>query len=74
MVHISNITTLKSVYYAYFHSLQKTELWDNSSNSRKIFTLHKKIELWLVHNPEPLVEVCSYSQRFCPFHASTYYD
>jgi hypothetical protein len=45
MVHISNITTLKSIYFAYFHSIIKYEIifWGNSSNSGKIFTLQKKI-------------------------------
>jgi hypothetical protein len=44
MVHISNINTLKSIYYAYFHSTIKygTIFWGNSSNSGKIFTLQKK--------------------------------
>ena len=45
MVHVSNINTLKSVYYAYFQSIIKYGiiLWGNSSNSGKIFTLQKKI-------------------------------
>jgi len=45
MVHISNINTLKSIYYAQFHSVIKytTILGGNSSNSRKIFTLQKQI-------------------------------
>ena len=45
MVHISNINTLKSIYYAYFHSIIKYGIifWGNSSNSGKIFTLQKKI-------------------------------
>jgi hypothetical protein len=43
--HISNINTLKSIYFAYFHSVIKYRIifWDNSSNSKKIFTLQKKI-------------------------------
>ena len=56
MVHISNIHTLRSVYYAHFHSVIKygIKFWGNSSNSGMIFTLQKKLsELWLVHNPEP---------------------
>jgi hypothetical protein len=42
--HISNINTLKSIYFAYFHSIIKYRIvfWGNSSNSRKIFTLEKK--------------------------------
>ena len=44
MVHISNINTLKSVYYTYFQSIIKYGiiLWGNSSNSGKIFTLLKE--------------------------------
>ena len=54
--------TLKSIYYAYFHSAIKYGRldWCNSSNSEKIFTLHKKkmsSELRLEHNPDPLEEV-----------------
>ena len=59
LVHISNINTFKSVYYAYYVYYK---IWNNSlgnsSNSGKIFALQNKIlELWLVHNPEPLTEV-----------------
>ena len=45
MVHISNIYTLKLIYYTYFHSIIKYGIifWSTSSNSGKIFTLHKKI-------------------------------
>jgi hypothetical protein len=45
IVHISNINTLQSIYYAYFHSAIKYVrlVWCNSSNSEKIFTLQKKI-------------------------------
>jgi len=46
MVHISNISTLKTIYYACFHSITKYTkyfFWDNSSNSWKISTLQKKI-------------------------------
>jgi hypothetical protein len=45
MVHISNINTLKSIYYAYFRSIIKYEIvfCSNSSNSWKIFALQKKI-------------------------------
>jgi hypothetical protein len=41
MYHISNSNTLKSVYFAYFHSIIKYGIifWGNSSNSKKIFTL-----------------------------------
>jgi len=45
MVHISNINILKSICYAYFHSITKygTIFEGNSSNSERIFTLQKKI-------------------------------
>ena len=45
MVHISNINTLKSISYAYFHSIIKygTIFGGISSNSGKIFTLQKQI-------------------------------
>ena len=45
LVRISNINTLKSIYYAYFHVVIQYEIFtgDNSSNSGKIFTLHKQI-------------------------------
>jgi hypothetical protein len=45
LFHISNTDTLKSIYFAYFHSLMKYRIifWDNSSDSKKIFTLQKKI-------------------------------
>jgi len=45
MIHISNINTPKSIYYANFHSVIHYGIifWGNSSNSGKIFTLQKKI-------------------------------
>jgi len=44
IVQTCNINTLKSIYYAYFHSIIKYGIFwgDNSSNSAKIFTLQKK--------------------------------
>jgi hypothetical protein len=44
MLHISNTDTLKSIYFAYFHSIIKYGIifWDNSFNSKKIFILKKK--------------------------------
>ena len=44
MVHISNIYTLKLIYYTYFHSIMKYGIifWSTSSNNGKISTLHKK--------------------------------
>jgi hypothetical protein len=45
MFHISNTDTLKSIHFAYFHSIIQYGIlfWGNASNSRKIFTLRKKI-------------------------------
>jgi hypothetical protein len=45
MYHICNNNTLKSIYFAYFHSVIKYELifWGNSPNSKKVFTLQKKV-------------------------------
>jgi hypothetical protein len=44
VVHISDINTHKSIYYAYFHSIIKygTNFGGNSANSGKIFTLQRK--------------------------------
>jgi hypothetical protein len=46
MVHISNINTIKSIYYAYFHTILKYGIIfeDNFSNSGKIFTLQKNCD------------------------------
>jgi hypothetical protein len=43
--HVSNTDTLKSVYFAYFHSIMKYGIifGGNSSSSKKIFTLQKKV-------------------------------
>jgi hypothetical protein len=45
LYHFVNQNTLKLIYFAYFHSIVKYGIifWGNSSNSRKIFTLQKKI-------------------------------
>jgi len=45
MYHICNNDTLRSIYFAYFHSIPSYGiiLWENSSYSRKIFTLQKRI-------------------------------
>jgi hypothetical protein len=53
MVHISNINILKSVYYAYFHSIIKYEIifGGNYSNSGKIFTVQKKIIRFMADAP-----------------------
>jgi hypothetical protein len=43
--HISNVDTLKLIYFAYFHSLMKYRIifWGNSSDSKKVFSLQQKI-------------------------------
>ena len=67
MVHISNISTVKSIYHTYFHSIitYGIILGGNSFNSGKIFTLQLKLsELWLVHNPEYLAEICLNNWRY----------
>jgi len=45
MYHICNNDTLRSIYFAYFHSIASSGiiLWGNSTYSRKIFTLQKRI-------------------------------
>jgi len=61
LVHVSNINTLQTIYYAYFHSIIKCGIifWGNSSTVGR-FSLHKRksSELWVVHNQELHVEVC----------------
>jgi hypothetical protein len=45
MLHIRNIDTLKSIYFAYFHYLMKYGiiLGGNLSDNKKVFILQKKI-------------------------------
>jgi hypothetical protein len=45
MLHINNTEVLKSIYFAYFHSVMKYGIifGGNSSYSENIFTLQKKI-------------------------------
>ena len=58
-VHVSNSTTIKSIYYAYFHCIIIFGIifWCNSSKGGKIFT-RKAFYLWLGHQSESQVEVC----------------
>ena len=75
IVHISNINTLKSIYYAYFHSIISMELSSGvilSTVGRFSLYKIKLSELWLVHKPEPLLEIRLKNYRFCLFHASIY--
>jgi hypothetical protein len=45
LYYILNINGLKTVYYAYYHSLVKYGIiyWGNTSDSNKVFVLQKKI-------------------------------
>jgi hypothetical protein len=45
MYYICNNNALRSIYFACFYSIESygTIFWKNSSNSRKIFTLQKRI-------------------------------
>jgi hypothetical protein len=55
MVHISNINTLKSINYAYFHSIIKYGIGSGVTlPTRRRFSLYERnlSELWLMHNPE----------------------
>jgi len=44
MFHIRNIDTLITIYFAYFNSIMKYSIifWGNLSNSKPIFTTHKR--------------------------------
>jgi len=62
MVDISNTNTFKSIYYVYFHSIIKYGMifWGGVTlPTVEKFSLYKRklSESWLVHNPEPSVEV-----------------
>jgi hypothetical protein len=74
MIHVSNVNTRRSIYYAYFHSVIKYAiifLGGNTFSSGKIFALQKKIKLRLVHSLEIHVEVYLNNRTVCLFHAST---
>jgi len=54
MYHICNNDILRSIYFAYFHSIASYGiiLWGNSSYSRKIFTLQNRIiRIMMVAHP-----------------------
>jgi hypothetical protein len=60
VIHISNINTLKSIYYAYFNSnIKYGIIFRVILPTVGRFSLHKRksSELRLVHNLEPHVEV-----------------
>jgi hypothetical protein len=76
MVHISDIHTLKSIYYAYCHSITKYGIiFGVTQPAAGRFSLYKRksSELWLVHIPELHVEVCLSNHRFCLFHANIHF-
>jgi hypothetical protein len=76
IVHISNINTLKSIYYTYFISIIKYGIIFGvilPTVGRFSVYERKSSEIWLVHNPEASVEVCLNNQRFCLFLASIYF-
>ena len=45
MYYVCNNDSLRPVYFVYFHSIVSYGImfWENSSNSRKVFTLQKRI-------------------------------
>jgi hypothetical protein len=58
--HISNSKNLKSIYYAYCHSIIKYGIFFGGTlPTVGRFSLYQRqsSELWPVHNPEPHVEV-----------------
>jgi len=73
----SNFNTLKSIYYAYFHSIIKYCLifWGNSSNFGKSFNLQKKIvRIMTDAQAKPHVEVYLNNWRFNPFHVGMHFN
>jgi hypothetical protein len=61
MVHINNITTLKSIYFADFYSVIKCGiLLGITLPTVGRYSLYKResSEVWLMHSPEVHVEVC----------------
>jgi hypothetical protein len=67
MLHINNIDTLKSIYFAYFHSLIKYGIisGSNSSDSKKVFILQKKI-IRIVMGVKPVTLVETYFRDYRP--------
>jgi hypothetical protein len=76
MVHISNINTLKSIYYADFHSIIKHGIIFFGVTLPTVgrFSLYKRksSKLRPVHNPELHAEVYLNSLRFYLFHENIY--
>jgi hypothetical protein len=73
LLHISNADTLKSNYFAYFYSLMKYRIIfrGNSSDSKKVFTLQKKIVRIMVGiKPQ---NSCRELERSYFFHMNIYF-
>ena len=76
VVHISNINTLQSIYHEYIHCYKiSNNFLGVTLPTVGRFSIYKikSPELWLVHNPEPLIEVYLNNYRFCLFHANIYF-
>ena len=58
-VHVSNINSLKSIYYGDFNSVIKYGIFGVTFPTVGRLSLYKRksSDLWLVHNPGPHVEV-----------------
>ena len=74
MVRISNSNILKSIQYAYFHSIINYGIIIGATlPTPGRFSLKKKLtELWLVNNPQLHVEACLNNQRFYLFIANIF--
>jgi IS1 family transposase len=74
MDHNSNIKTIHSIFYAYFHSIIKYGIifGCNSSNSWNIFILHKKI-VKIVDGARPRTTCRSLFQQLDILHAPCQY-
>jgi hypothetical protein len=73
MYHFSSLNTLKMVYFAYFHSIMKRGIifWGNSTESKRVFQLWKKI--WLDLNLELLANHYFNHWRYWHYLRKTYY-
>ena len=57
MGHVSNINTLKSIYYAHFHYVIKYGIiWGNTSNTVKIFHLKENCKNYGWNTTEKFVQ------------------
>jgi hypothetical protein len=70
-----SVSLARSIYYAYFHSITKNVIIFRATlPTVGRFSFQKSIswELWLLHNPEPRVEVYWNKQRYYVFDANTH--